>query len=148
MTAQVLTAAELALLTAVQDELVPAARSMPAAGALGAARAVDGYLAARPELRRAVLGALRAVDAAAGARPFAALGRNQRLAALRRVEADAPYDFHELVRQTYNAYYTHPQVQAKLGIDRPPQPRGYELPPFDPQRTARVRGMGKLWRDA
>lgn len=148
MTARILTPEELALLTLVQDELVPAYGDLPAAGTLGGALTVDAYLTERPWLRRPVLTALRAVEAAAGDTPFAELDSRGRQDALQQVEGDDPESFTELVKQTYNAYYTRPDVQASLGIDGPPQPLGFELPAFDESRLARVQAMGKLWRDA
>ena len=148
MTARILTPTELELLTLAQDELVPAFGGLPAAGTLGAALTVDGYLAERSQLRRPVLTALRAIEVAAGEQSLADRNAAERVAVLRQAEADAPQAFAELVRQTYNAYYTRPDVQATLGIDQPPQPAGFELPAFDESRLARVRTMGKLWRDA
>ena len=76
MTARILTPEELALLTLIQDELVPAHGDLPAAGTLGAALTVDAYLAERPLLRRPVLTALRAVEAAAGEIPMGKLWRD------------------------------------------------------------------------
>lgn len=148
MTARILTPEELALLTLVQNELVPAYGDLPGAGTLGGALTVDGYLTERPWLRRPVLTALRAVEVAAGETPFAELDSGGRVGILRRVEDATPESFTELVKQTYNAYYTRPDVQASLGIDGPPQPLGFELPAFDESRLARVQAMGKLWRDA
>ena len=148
MTLRILTPTEFDLLVVVQDELVPTFGGLPAAGTLGAALTVDGFLAERPELRRPVLGALRAIEVAAGAPALSDLDPSDRVAVLRQVEANAPEAFAELVRQTYNAYYTRPDVQATLGIEGPPQPEGFELPAFDESRLARVRAMGKLWRDA
>ena len=148
MTARILTLAELELLTLVQNELVPAFDALPAAGTLGVALTLDGYLAERSKLRRPVLTALRAIEVAAGGEPLADRTSADRVAVLRQAEADAPEAFAELVRQTYNAYYTRRDVQATLGIDGPPQPVGFELPAFDESRLARVRAMGKLWRDA
>lgn len=148
MTARILTPEELALLALIQDEVVPAHGDLSAAGALGAALTVDAYLAERPPLRRPVLTALRAVEAAGGETPFAELDSGGRVSILRQVENDDPEAFSELVKQTYNAYYTRPDVQASLGIDGPPQPLGFELPAFDESRLVRVRAMGKLWRDA
>lgn len=148
MTPRILTPTELDLLMLVQDELVPAFAGLPAAGRLGAALTVDVFLAERPALRRPVLTALRAIETAAGEQPLADRDSAGRAAVLRQVEADAPEAFAELVRQTYNAYYTRSDVQATLGIDQPPQPAGFELPAFDESRLARVRAMGKRWRDA
>ena len=81
----VLTAAQRATLTAIQDELVPREGDRPSAGEAGGAAAVDSYLHARPTLRTDVLTVLAAVDASAQSRadgqsgsaspmsPFAAL---------------------------------------------------------------------------
>lgn len=148
MTARILTPTELELLTLVQNELVPAFGALPAAGTLGAASTVDGYLAERPGLRRPVLSGLRAIEIATGDQPLADRDPADRVNVLQQAEADAPEAFGELVRQTYNAYYTRPDVQATLGIVEPPQPAGFKLPPFDESRLARVRTMGKRWRDA
>ena len=148
MTTRILTPAELELLTLVQDELVPAYGDLLAAGRLGAALTVDAYLADRPQLRRPVLTALRAIEVAAGATTFVAHDSEGRVGILRQVEADDSESFSELVRQTYNAYYTRPDVQATLGIHAPPQPLGFALPAFDESRLARVLAMGKRWRDA
>ena len=148
MTTRVLTPEESALLTVVQDELIPAYGDLPAAGALGAALTVDAYLAERPRLRRPVLATLRAIEVSAGETCFAELDSARRVEVLREVESADPKSFSELLKQTYNAYYTRPDVQASLGIDGPPQPIGFELPAFDESRLARVRAMGKLWRDA
>ncbi len=148
MTPRILTPEELALLSLIQDELVPSYGDLPPAGTLGTAMTVDGYLAERPQLRRPLLTALRAIEVSSGKTPFAELDSGRRVEVLRQVENGDPGSFSELVKQTYNAYYTRPDVQASLGIDGPPQPMGFKLPAFDESRLARVRAMGKLWRDA
>ncbi len=147
MTTRILSPEELALLSLVQDELVPSYGDLPPAGTLGAALTVDAYLAEQPRLRRPVLTTLRAIEVRAGKTPFAELDAGRRVEVLRKVENADPESFSELVKQTYNAYYTRPDIQASLGIDNPPQPLGFELPAFDESRLSRVRAMGKLWRD-
>jgi len=92
MTAHILTPEELALLTLVQDELVPAYGDLPGAGTLGGALTVDGYLTERPWLRRPVLTALRAVEAAAGETPFAEIDSGGRVGILRRHAAQSARD--------------------------------------------------------
>ena len=135
-------------MTLAQNEIIPAYGDLPAAGTLGAALTVDDFLAKRRKLRRPIFAALRAIEIAAGEQPMRERDRVDRVTVLRQVEAEDPEAFSELVCQTYNAYYTRPDVQATLGIDAPPQPAGFELPAFDESRLARVRAMGKLWRDA
>ena len=159
---RVLTAAQQATLTAIQDELVPPEGELPGAGESGGAAAVDGYLHAQPPLWTNVLTVLAAVDASAQAHtaeppgaagrtsPFAALSAAARVAVLRAVEAEHPDPFRTLVELTYTAYYTNPAIQALLGSDaQPPQPHGYPPPPpFDPRRLERVKQRGQLWLDA
>lgn len=158
----VLSAAQRATLTAIQNELVPPEGGLPGAGESGGAAAVDGYLHAQPPLQTNVLTVLAAVDASAQSHvaepsadaspnsPFAALSAAARVAVLRAVEGEYPEPFRTLVEVTYTAYYTNPAIQALLGPDaQPPQPHGYPTPPpFDPRRLERVKQRGQLWLDA
>ena len=149
----VLTLGQLALLGAVQDRLVPAEGDLPGAGELGAAGVVDGYLGADPALRPLLLDALRAVEVVAArvaeATPFEGLDPETQVAVLQAVEAEAPLPFRVLVRQTYNAYYTHPAVLAAVGYTLPaPQPEGFAVEAFDDGRLDPVRRRGPIWRDA
>ncbi len=61
----VLTPAQLALLTAIQDRLIPREGDLPGAGEAGGAARVQSYLAERPEWRADVLTALEVIDVAA-----------------------------------------------------------------------------------
>ena len=55
----------------------------------------------------------------------------------------------ELVRQTYNGYYTNSRVIQLLGLeDRPPQPRGYQLEQGDFSVIEKVMKRGTIYREA
>ena len=73
-------------------------------------------------------------------------------AALRAAEAAHPAAFERLVSAAYLAYYTAPPVRQVLARltgyeDRPPQPLGYALTPFDPSLLDRQRARAPFWRD-
>ncbi|MFT8244844.1 hypothetical protein [Roseomonas sp. BN140053] len=73
-------------------------------------------------------------------------------ATLRAVEAAEPEAFERVVTLAYIAYYTDPAVRAVIervtGYEaRPPQPLGYELPPFDEELLAVQRRRAPFWRD-
>ncbi len=148
MTDRFLSPHHIALLTAVQDELIPDEDGMPSTGSIGGARTVEAFLHERAELYEPIVVALDAIETDAENRPFLHRSSEERVNILKHAKLAAPEAFAELVRQTYNAYYTQPEIQAKLGVDLAPQPAGFELASFDPSRLARVRAMGKLWRDA
>jgi hypothetical protein len=143
----VLTTAQLTLLGAILDRLVPAEGDLPGAGALGGAGEIDAVIAARPALRSAILEALRAIEAEG---PFLDLGPEQQDGALRAAEGAAPVPLRALVRQAYSAYYSHPAVLRAVGYGQPsgPQPAGFPQTPFDESRLDAVRKRGQLWRDA
>jgi hypothetical protein len=74
-------------------------------------------------------------------------------AALRAAEAAHPAAFERLVSAAYLAYYNASPVRQVLARltdyeDRPPQPLGYVLPPFDPALLDRQRASAPFWRDA
>ncbi len=73
-------------------------------------------------------------------------------ASLRTIEAADPAAFERIVTAAYIAYYTDPEVRRVLesvtGYEaRPPQPLGYELPPFDESLLERQRARPPFWRD-
>jgi len=61
----VLSPTQLALLTAIQDRLIPREDDLPGAGEAGGAARVNAYLADRPEWRPDVLVTLEVIEAAA-----------------------------------------------------------------------------------
>ena len=149
---KVLTATQQALLAAVQDRLIPREGELPGAGEADGAAVVDRYLAERPAWRPDLLAALQAIEVAAhavGSGGFMALSGDERDELLRSVEAAQPRLFRGLVRLTYAAYYTDPEIQRARGWTKaPPLPGGHGLPPFDESRLEAVKRRGKLWRDA
>ena len=142
--------AQLRLLTAVQDHLIPCEGEMPGAGEVGGAEVVSSYFRQRPALHRDIAAALEAIEAkSSGQPPFGELADDDKDAVLGRVEAELPREFETLWRQTYNSYYTNPETQRQLGAGAlPPQPHGYVMPAFDESRLDAVKKRGKLWRDA
>ncbi len=73
-------------------------------------------------------------------------------AAVHECEVALPAPFERVVTALYIAYYTDPQVrrvlEARTGYEaRPPQPLGYELPPFDDALLDRQRLRAPFWRD-
>jgi hypothetical protein len=70
----------------------------------------------------------------------------EQTAVLQRVEQGHPSFFAALVDHAYRAYYTLPEVQQALGWNRPPQPLGYTLVPFDPNLLAQQRLGAPFWR--
>ena len=133
-------------LVAVLDTLLPGEGEWPSAGALGlAARVREGA-----EL---VPGGAEGVAAVLAALPpeFTALPPEGRAGALAAQEAATPEPFERLVSEAYTAYYTDARVRAVLAsladyADRPPQPEGHALPPFDPARLSAVAARAPFWR--
>lgn len=159
----VLTGAQLAVLTAAQDRLIPREGEVPGAGEAGAAERVDGYLAERRDWRAGILAALQAIEVASERvqrlRPFDAsdvastgflgLSGDERDAVLQAVEASHPLLFQRLLRLTYTAYYADGSVQRVGGFEaEPPLPRGNAVTMFDESRLEAVKRRGKRWRDA
>jgi hypothetical protein len=139
------------LLVLVLDALVPASGGFPGAGAV----ALDHVLAvaaASADLESLLSRGLQAVEEAAragGAESLAALDPDERENVLRRVERSHAEFFETLVRHTYDGYYGHPTVVARLGLDpQPPHPHGHRVEPVDLPDLARVTARGPIYRPA
>jgi gluconate 2-dehydrogenase subunit 3-like protein len=144
-------AAARGLLALVLDTLVPPSDGFPGAGAV----ALDHVLAmaaASADLERLLSHGLGAVKEASGAHDpadLAALSVDDRESVLRRVEQSHPEFFEALVRHTYDGYYSHPTVIARLGLDASPlHPRGHHVETVDLADLARVRARGPIYRPA
>ncbi|WP_372619358.1 hypothetical protein [Falsiroseomonas sp.] len=128
-------------LAALLDTLLPGDADWPAAGTLeGVVEQVAADAAPAPLLAALPAG-------------FATADAESREAALRALEAAEPAAFERLVVAAYLAYYTHDPVRAVLErltgyAAHPPQPLGYELPPFDESLLETQRKRAPFWRDA
>ncbi len=145
----ILTATERATLTATVSQIIPAHDTLPSAGELGVAATIEATLAQAPSLRRTLLDGLHAIELASSNREFSAHSADGQDAILRTVEETQPLFFNLLVEHTYRGYYALPVVQRALGLSgEPPQPRGYQMPPFDPALLTLQRQRAPFWRQA
>jgi hypothetical protein len=141
---QVLSDEQRALLRAVCNRIVPAHGTVAGAGDLDVASSIERTLAESARLRRLFLDGLALIEITAQRRSgmeFGALQEDGQVAVLESVEQSAPAFFTALVEHTYRGYYTLRTVHA-----RPPQPIGYELPPFDPSLLDTQRQRAPFWR--
>lgn len=131
----------------VLDRLLPGdpGRGWPSASALG--------LGAKARRLAAERGEEAALDALLARLPegFDGASEAAQVEALAALEADDGDAFARLILYAYGAYYTDPAVravvEARTGYPaRPPQPLGYELPPFDESLLETVRKRPPFWR--
>lgn len=135
------------LLPVLLDTLLPGdGVDWPAAGAHGLAGRAQ-------ELAARVPGGEEALETVLAALPpdFAANPPEVREARLRAIEIAEPEAFEMTVTAAYNAYYTDTVIRDVIerltGYEnRPPQPKGYALPPFDERLLNQVKARGPIWR--
>lgn len=140
-----LSSAQLEILAAVLDTIVPASveDGMPGAGAAGVAQHVVAALEQAPEHEPGVVAGLAALGA-----EFLGLDGPERAAALEALAPSQPGFLPLLLFQTYQGYYESPEVLAALGLPpRAPHPLGYDMEPSDLSLLDPVRAKGKLYRD-
>jgi Gluconate 2-dehydrogenase subunit 3 len=112
---------------------------------------IERSLADAADLRRLILDGLSEIELRAHAdtgTAFTGLDAASQTAVLRAVERQSPRFFAALVEHAYRGYYVLPAVQRALGQERPPQPLGHTLPPFDPALLERQRARAPFWRPA
>jgi hypothetical protein len=130
------------MITAFLDTLLPGDGDFPAASVTGLAARLAGHDRFAPTL--APVMALLPAD-------FAELDPAARTAAVAAVEAAAPEAFGALLTGVYSLYYTHATVAAAIALatghaDRPPQPMGHTLAPFDPAMVRVPAARAPHWR--
>lgn len=138
------------LLILMLNRIIPEEGTMPGAGDLGLAEFVEGVVGMQPSLRRLFSEALTQVEILAGRRSgdgFGALDGEAQDAVLKEVEASNPAFFDELVRQTYNGYYTNLQVFERLDY-APPTKEQVERQPelLDESLLEQQKQRAPFWR--
>ena len=137
----------------ILDEIIPAGgiRRMPSAGVKAVA---DSVLSATAYSNNPTATVTLLLDAVRSTSPrFLQNGRGERIAHLKAVETEHPERFSELVRLTYMAYYSRPEIRPLLGVGaHPVHPGGYaverESATSMDELTAPVRARGAAYRKA
>lgn len=135
------------LLVALLDTLLPGdGADWPAAGAHGLAPRLSELASGIPDGPEALVAVLKAMPEG-----FPNLDPERREEILCGLQADMPKRFDTVVTAAYNAYYTDAAVRDVIerltGYEnRPPQPGGYTLEPFDESLLDAVKARGPIWR--
>lgn len=135
------------MLSALLDTLLPGdGADWPAAGKHGLAERTWTLAEAIPGGKEGLVTILRALPEG-----FGDVEGAKRESDLKIIEAAQPEAFEKTVTAAYNAYYTDPAIRDVIerltGYEnRPPQPDGYALPPFDESLLDQVRARGPIWR--
>ena len=147
-----LTDADRLVLSAVMDLIVPAVDELAGAGEMGLAKTAEEFAGKEPKygvsLRR-VMEALSLEPSARVEGGFAALDEEQRIAALKVLEANMPGYFDDFVDLVYVVYYSDERVHKRIGWRSGPlQPLGWEIPAWDPSVLETVSKRKPFWRRA
>jgi hypothetical protein len=126
----------------VLDRLIPAHRSLPAAGALGITRFVDDVMRDAPHLRLPILDILHQVHLAVK-RAAECISNTELDALLARLEGERKPAFDVLLQVTYTGYYGHPAVHREIGWSAPQASEVREA--FDISLLDDVRQMSPVY---
>jgi hypothetical protein len=146
-----LTRAEVKILQAAMDEIIPAGDGMPAASEVGGVqyleRVARGNREFLKDLKRS-LAHLERISHKRFEKGFSRLSPAERVQALRQFERGSANDFAELRDDVYEAYYTQPQVWKLIGYEfYPTNEAGPQMKPFDESVLATVRKRPKHYRE-
>ena len=122
---QVLSSDQRSLLTAVLNRIIPSNDQMPGAGDLGIAAFIEDVAARSTDLTRLFNEGLVEIAVTAGqnsTQAFESLSNTSKDELLKAVETAFPVFFDQLVLQTYNGYYTNPEVFKAIGYELPKTP--------------------------
>lgn len=135
------------MLSALLDTLLPGdGADWPAAGNHGLAERTWTLAEAIPGGKEGLATILRALPEG-----FGGAESTTRESDLKTIETAHPEAFEKTVTAAYNAYYTDPAIRDIIAQltgyeNRPPQPDGYALPPFDESLLDQVKARGPIWR--
>ena len=119
---QIFSQGQIQTLSAALNRIIPAQGDMPGAGDLGLARFVEGSASASPGKTRLFTQGLSTIEVTSSrmtGKEFTQATGQEQDQTLQTVESSNGPFFDELVRQTYNGYYTNPDVFSAMGYSIP-----------------------------
>ena len=132
------------ILDEIVDLLIPAKGNLPAPSKINVVDHIDDALSNTPKLKRIFVEGLSDINNG----KFLSLPKIEQIALLKKYESSNEAFFSQLLRHTYNAYYTNPIVTAGIGMTgRPPQPMGYTLEKGNLTLLDKVIKKGQIWRN-
>ena len=139
---------QIRILTAALNRIIPGEGSMPGAGDLGVAQFIEGAAAGSPAKTRLFtqgLATIEVTSAGLTGKAFAAATGTEQDQTLQNVESSRPAFFDELVRQTYNGYYTDPSVFEAMGYSTPQPDIGGQPDLLDEGLLEKQRQRPPFW---
>jgi hypothetical protein len=149
-TNQIFSPDQRSLLSAVLNRIIPAKDELPGAGNLGVAAYIEETVSATTSQTRLFNDGLAQIAVAAGqssAKAFEGLPDAAKDELLRSVETVHPVFFDQLVLQTYNGYYTNPEVFRIIGYEVPKlAPPGSQPELLDTSLLDQQRQREPFWK--
>lgn len=125
----------LPLFNQVLERLIPAGDGFPSAGDLKLDKHIEFMITRSTYLGKLLAEGFAMINEISNevlGADFVSLSIDNKDDVLKLIEKREPEFFQELLRHTYTGYYINSDVVKLLDIqDRPPQPKGYDLLPFD-----------------
>ena len=133
------------LISAILDRLIPANEDLSSAGQMGLE---DEVLRLARKQHRFHRRFTRALNKFYSTSPnFTSESAEFQDEILRSFETDHPSSFRTLLDITYIVYYKDSRVHKRLGWEnRPPQPGGYPMAPWDESVLKNIRNRKPFWR--
>ena len=145
---QIFSPAQRSLLTEILNRIIPLKGDLPGAGDLGIASYIEITAGSTPELTRIFNEGLAQISVAAGSsQEFETLSNTAKDDLLRSIEAANSVFFDQLVLQTYNGYYTNPEVFSLIGFEMPKlAPPGSQPELLDESLLDQQRKREPFWK--
>ena len=132
------------ILGEIVDLLIPTKENLPSPSKIGVVEHIGDALSNTPKIKRIFVEGLSDINN----KKFLSLPKSEQITLLKKYETSNGAFFSQLLRHTYNAYYTNPIVVAGIGMTgRPPQPLGYTLEKGNLTLLDKVIKKGQIWRN-
>lgn len=126
------------------DRLIPPVDDLPGAGSMGLLEDVERMVRQHDRYKPSLLSFVDALSRVSG---FVALDPVQQDETIRAIGVSAASDFSNVLEVVYLAYYSRPEVHARIGWRTGPlQPKGFALPPFSESVLETTRQRKPFWR--
>ena len=132
------------ILGEIVDLLIPTKENLPSPSKIDVVEHIGDALSNTPKIKRIFVEGLSDINN----KKFLSLPKSEQITLLKKYETSNGAFFSQLLRHTYNAYYTNPIVVAGIGMTgSPAQPMGYTLEKGNLTLLDKVIKKGQIWRN-
>ena len=147
---ELFTLTEERLLKDLMNIMIPPIDDLLGAGDLGLLDEIKDLFLKRPHYIKSIKKVIEALSLHPETRlsgGFFGMKDEKKINVIKEIENELSEDFKKLTQALFSVYYLDERIKSRIGWDiKSPQPKGFDLPPWNPKILDNVKKLKPFWK--